>query len=146
MIATIREMADGTFHYDLSREVVDGTEGFSDLTAREQTRTSALEGALAELNLDFAEPSGKAPSGWGEVEAEPEITDADLAAISDDLTGYLRRIGLTDRIPLKAMRNLINAATGAGQQGRYRRWRDGRHEIHIAARSGPGRSGRCGMS
>lgn len=63
-ITTIRETTDGAFHSDLSKDFDGEAKDSATLTAQDESRASALEGGLAEINMDFAAGSGKAVAGW----------------------------------------------------------------------------------
>jgi N12 class adenine-specific DNA methylase len=56
------------------------------------------------------------PPGWGEVEADPPITDADIAAITRDLNAELARTGLAGKAKVVVIRDLVNSS-GIGVQG-----------------------------
>jgi hypothetical protein len=120
----VREAQDGRMFYDLNRDMSDGAR-FSlpsspvmDAGARGEVPTvraeysavdPALEGNPVNLNIEFREPAGKredAPQGWGEVEADPLITDEAVAAVTRDLNAELARSGLAGKASVRVVRGL----------------------------------------
>ncbi|MFT4013016.1 MAG: LPD5 domain-containing protein [Paracoccus sp. (in: a-proteobacteria)] len=122
LIATIRETRDGKFHYDLSKDragdvatqtadrvaearsilrAADG-EGRSETALRHgdaKLRSSALEGALAELNLDFAD-----------AEIKPFIPTSALRDLTRTVQAVLRDHGIARAISPKIVRVLLDAS------------------------------------
>lgn len=119
LVATVREMRDGTFHYDLSKDF-DGEAGSSSTpTAQDESRASALEGGLTELNLDLAPDSGKAQAGWGKGNADPIATDEDLAAITGDLNAELKKTGISGSVSLRVVKSLYSRTNGLPIYGMF---------------------------
>lgn len=110
VIATVREMHDGTFHYDLSMDSEAG--GFSSTTVQDESRTSALEGGPADLNIAFVPEKSngttESPRGWGEVEAAQPITDADIRKINVALNAEMRKHKLAGKVPLAVVREVFS--------------------------------------
>lgn len=133
LVATVREMTDGTFHYDLSKDFDGEAKGSATLTARDESRASALEGGLADVNIEFADDSGKSPAGWGEVEADPPLTEGAMQSILADLKAEAAASGLEGKITVRLVRNLVNAA-GVQVQGMFgRSVADGAAGIQVRA-------------
>ncbi len=124
----VRESQDGRMFYDLNRDMSDGAR-FSfpsspvmDAGARGEVPTvraeysavdPALEGGPVTLDIEFREPAGKredAPQGWGDVDADPPITDAAIASITRDLNAELARSGLAGKASVRMLKRLTNAA------------------------------------
>lgn len=151
LVATVREKADGTFHYDLSRNVSPEAnlsaagdrmaearsgelDGLGDGTQQKraaraavrvgeaQVRDPALEGSPVELNIDFAEPAANREKP---LPADlREITRAVNAEIASSLPG--------GKVTGRVVARLFDFA-GAEIQGRYR---NGRIEVNAAAPDG----------
>ncbi|MBN2760868.1 MAG: PLxRFG domain-containing protein [Rhodobacteraceae bacterium] len=120
VIATVREMSDGTFHYDLSKEAY-GARVLQDNSPANPTvepdgPTSAFEGDPAEFNLDFA---GNPVNASEQQTADPEIKSSDIAAIKSAVGAELRRAGLDGAVAAQVVRGLSNVA-GVPIQGRQR--------------------------
>jgi hypothetical protein len=133
----VREAQDGRMFYDLNRDMSDGAR-FSlpsspvmDAGARGEVPTvraeysavdPALEGDPVNVNIEFREPAGKredAPQGWGDVDADPLITDEAVAAVTRDLNAELARSGLAGKASVRVVKGLTNAGgQGADQCGR----------------------------
>jgi hypothetical protein len=129
----VREAQDGRMFYDLNRDMSDGAR-FSlpsspvmEAGARGEVPTvraeysavdPALEGGPVKLNIEFREPAGKredaqredAPQGWGDVDADPLITDEAVAAVTRDLNAELARSGLAGKASVRVVKGLTNAA------------------------------------
>lgn len=108
LIATVRETAAGKFHYDLSMSSENG--GRSETALRQgeaQLRSPALEGASADINLDFATP---------EINAVPAKSLQDIART---LREIISAHGLTGKVSPAAVRGLLSAA-GVPVLGAYR--------------------------
>lgn len=94
VIAAIREKADGTYHYDLSMDR--GASGFSTATVQEQrSRTSALEGDSAALNLDIA---GESVNG----DAGEALTPAQARAVNATARAELEKVGIAGQVAAQA--------------------------------------------
>lgn len=107
VIATVREKVDGTYHYDLSMDR--GASGFSTATVQEQrSRTSALEGGPADLNLDL---SGLEINGGVSAEALPDAAKT--------VSAILKAHGIDRKVSPRVVRGLSSAA-GVPVLGSYR--------------------------
>jgi len=88
VIVSVRESANGRYHYDLSRDVSDGARFSLPSSPVMEAGARGESADAADLNIDFAPPARKpdsTPSGWGEVEADAPITDAAIASVTRDL-------------------------------------------------------------
>lgn len=107
VIATIREKTDGTYHYDLSMDRE--ASGFSTATVQEQrSRTSALEGGPADLNLGLADAEVNHSDG-------ERLTPADARAVNAVANEALTAVGIERAVSVQA-----GANTG-GANASYRR-------------------------
>lgn len=111
VIATVREMSDGTFHYDLSMDrseakVLHG-ELRANLTDDPNGSTSALEGDLADINLAIFEPPIK------------PVDAAALRPISTEVARAMKAHGLAGKITPRLVRTLLGK-TGVPIMGRYK--------------------------
>lgn len=102
--ATIREMTNGTFHYDLS--VGSEARDFSSPTVLDGSETSALQRDLAEWNLASAEP---AVNG-----GDPIITPRRAQVINTAAREALAAAGLLGKIGLR-----VEAGPLVGPNGSY---------------------------
>lgn len=128
VVVKIKETANGSFHYDLSRDMSDGARQMV-ASGRGSDTAIGLEDNPVNLNLDFSPDGIKSPAGWGEVEADPPITDDDLRAITQDMNAELTRSGLAGKVPVKVVRRLISHVSGRPILGRFNA---GRGDIEVA--------------
>lgn len=145
VIATVREMTDGTFQYDLSMDntassgaadrVTEARSGQPDdggaevlqgrnpanLTVELEGPTSALEGDPADLNLEFAPNSRK---------RDAEIGGDDLRAMARDLNAMPEIVAMGGRVPVRVVSDLVSHVTGNRILGRFNA---GRSDIEVRA-------------
>ncbi|WP_339816554.1 PLxRFG domain-containing protein [uncultured Paracoccus sp.] len=109
VVAAIREKADGTYHYDLSMDR--RASGFSTATVQEQrSRTSALEGDSADINLELADPSVNNSDG-------KSLSLAQARAINAAARTELALVGLLGKIGLRVEAGRLAGPTGSYSQG-----------------------------
>ncbi|WP_282028124.1 PLxRFG domain-containing protein [Paracoccus marcusii] len=109
VVAAIREKADGTYHYDLSMDR--RASGFSTATVQEQrSRTSALEGDSADINLELADPSVNGTDG-------KSLSPAQARAINAAARTELALVGLLGKIGLRVEAGRLAGPTGSYSQG-----------------------------
>lgn len=125
LIATVREKADGSFHYDLSRNVDEAQQGREARAAVRvgdaQVRGSALEGGPVDLNLEFAPASRKGDAAIG---------GADLRAMAADLNAMPEIAAMGGRVPVRVVSDLVSLTTGNPILGRFNA---GRSDIEVRA-------------
>lgn len=110
LIATIRETRDGKFHYDLSKDIDGGRSETALRQGEAKLRSSALEGAPTELNLDLADASVNSTGGEA-------ITPAQARAINAAGRAELAHVGLLNKIGLKVEAGRLTGATGSYSRG-----------------------------
>lgn len=76
----------------------------------------------------------RAPDGWGEIEPDAPITEAQAAEIAEDAQAELAGSGLAGKVTAKVVRKIERASAGAA--GVYRRGR-GQIEVRPDAAAGP---------
>lgn len=72
--------------------------------------------------------------GWGEVEADPPITEADIMAITREMNAEIERTGISGKVNVRVVRELYSRATGRRIYGRMDHVGHRRGEISIEAR------------
>jgi hypothetical protein len=113
VIATVREMRDGTFHYDLSKdrngaEVLQGANP-ANPTVELRSPTSALEGDPIDLNLEFASP---------EVNTDPAFTEDARRAVTKALQAEVAKVLPGKRVSVSLVRELYSLKDGTAIMGR----------------------------
>ena len=101
LIATVREMNDGTFHYDLSKDFEGEVKSSAGLTAQSELRASALEGDLTDINLDYVS---------GEINGAAPVPVAALRDIGAALAAEVKASGLEGKVSPALVRNLPGGA------------------------------------
>lgn len=128
LVATVRETADGKFHYDLSREIGGGRTRSAEPLGQARLGEPALEGA-SDVNIDFAsDPAKTGESDISGTEPFPDITkmssseylkwahSADAMAIDAALKEALDRVGISSRVGA-----VLSPRTNRSARGSYRR-------------------------
>lgn len=111
LVATVRETADGLFHYDLSREMEGGRTESAEPQGRARLGQPALEGASSDINIDFdttnANPAGNDNLGrepfpdigkMSATEYREWAMSGDAKAIEAALNEALDRVGIKSRV------------------------------------------------
>lgn len=128
LVATVRETADGKFHYDLSRESEGGRNTSAEPQGKAKLGQPALEGASSDINIDFAEPDAN-PAGNDNSgrDAFPDIgkmsateyrewaMSGDAKAIEAALREALDRAGIKSRV-----RAFLSSRAPLSVRGSYR--------------------------
>ena len=98
------------------------------------TKIDDLESELlAEAEPEKPEAQMASLKGWGAVEADEEVSDAQIAATAAALGDEMARHGLAGKVPVEVVRNLTSRITGKTVQGVYR---DGGILVRAGAEAG----------
>lgn len=128
LVATVRETADGKFHYDLSRENEGGRIKSAEPLGNSRLGQPALEGASSDINIDLAEDtanigqndnSGTDPfpdiGAMSSAERRKWAMSGSGKAINAALKEALDRVGISSRVGVA-----LHPRTSLGAYGNYR--------------------------
>ncbi|HEV8033434.1 PLxRFG domain-containing protein, partial [Yoonia sp.] len=131
------EKPDGTFHYDLSRNVDDGVQQVREARAAvrvsdAQVRSPALEGNPVDINLEFASP---------EVNTDPAFTEDASRAVTRRLVAEVAKVLPGTKVGVRLVRQLHSLKDGSAIMGRANP--DG--SIEVSASAGRDEAGAVGI-
>lgn len=110
VVVKIKETADGSFHYDLSRDMSDGARQMV-ASGRDGDTAIGLEDNPVNLNLQLFSPEINGDDAL--------ITDEEIRRITRDMNAELAASGLAGKVSVRVVRRLISNVTGNTIQGRF---------------------------